>query len=60
MVRERVVVRRMRRDDGDDEGCRSNDNAIDGATGVDGFDNGAGVTINEDCVCACVIACQVK
>ncbi len=60
-------MRRMMSNDGDDEGCCSNDNAIEDAARVDGSDNGVGVRkimMLFVCVCVCVrereIACQEK
>lgn len=55
-----MVTRRMRSNDGDDEGCCSNDNAIDGAARVDGFNNGAGLTKNDEVLCACVCDCMPR
>lgn len=54
---------RMMSDGGDDEGCCSNDNAIDDAARVDGFDNDAGVRkiiVFFVCVCVCIVACHEK
>lgn len=51
----------MMSNDGDDEGCRSSDNAIDDAVLVDVFDNGVGVRkMMMFFVCACLIACHEK
>lgn len=56
-----MVTRRMRSNDGDDEGCCSNDNAIDGYIArVDGFNNGAGLTKNGEVLCACVCDCMPR